>query len=122
MMQLIKNNRLPSEFSYPKAIYKLLELGLINFDVWYFMDEDSASKRLTGLEKRYPNRKLIPFARRGDCDDIACFEVGGGEKVNIIHDFAATGYEQREVFDSIWEWLKYVVDIMIDYEKMEEIE
>lgn len=61
-------------FTTLKALYKLLELELTNFDVWYFMDEDSASQKLKGLKGRYPNRILIPFARRGDCDDIACFE------------------------------------------------
>lgn len=119
MVQLIKDKNLPSDFKYPKALYKLIELKLTNFDVWYLMDEDSANQRMKGLEERYPDRRLIPFARRGDCDDLACFEVGKGEMVNIIHDFAAIGYEQREVFDTVWEWLRYAIEVMIEYEKME---
>lgn len=121
MLKLIKKNNLPEKFEYPEAIHKLLECNLINFDVWYFMDGIDAKLRLDGLRERYPNRNLIPFARRGDCDDIACFEVGQGEKVYVIHDFASNGYEQREQFDSIWDWLKYVINIMIDYEMMEGI-
>lgn len=121
-MQLLRDDERLDKFCYPKSMYKLLELGLVDFDVWYFMDEESAKKRLEGLRLRYPDRQLIPFARRGDCDDIACFEVGMGEQVYIIHDFSSIGYEQREIFNSVWEWLKYVIDIMIEYEKMEEIE
>lgn len=121
MLQLIDQKNLPEKFKYPDAIYKLIECNLINFDVWYFMDKYSARLRLDGLRQRYPNRNLIPFARRSDCDDIACFDVEQGGKVYVIHDFASNGYEQREEFDSIWEWLKYVIDIMIDYEMMEGI-
>lgn len=121
MLQLINQKDLPKKFTYPNSIYKLIECNLINFDVWYFMDKNSAKLRLDGLKQRYPSRNLIPFARRGDCDDIACFEVGKGEKVYVIHDFASNGYEQRAEFDSIWSWLKYVINIMIDYEIMEGI-
>jgi hypothetical protein len=121
MLKLIDQNDLPDKFEYPAAVYKLLECNLINFDVWYFMDEMNAKLRLDGLRERYPNRNLIPFARRGDCDDIACFEVGQEEKVYVIHDFATNGYEQREQFESVWDWLKYAINIMIDYEIMEGI-
>lgn len=120
MIQLLDEYERPNSFAYPQAIIKLLELNLTNFDVWYFMDKESAKIRLAGLQKRYPNRTLIPFARRGDCDDIACFEVGEGERVFVIHDFASKGYEQREVYENLWEWLKDVVNTMIEFEIMEE--
>ena len=74
------------------------------------------------LEKRYPERNLIPFARRGDCDDIACFEVGKGEQVYVIHDFASSGYEQRKIYENVWKWLEDVVETMIEFELMEETE
>ena len=74
------------------------------------------------LEKRYPERNLIPFARRGDCDDVACFEVGKGEQVYVIHDFASSGYEQRKIYENVWKWLEDVVDTMIEFELMEETE
>ena len=48
------------------------------------------------MKKRYPNRKLIPFAKRVDNDDTACFEIGKGSKVQLIHDFASEGFEQRK--------------------------
>ena len=66
-------------FQYPDSFIKAIELNLLDFDLWYIMDEEGCN-RLKGVTERYPNRKLIPFARRDDNDDIACFEVGKGEK------------------------------------------
>lgn len=120
MIQLLDEQQRPNNFVYPQAIAKLLELNLTNFDVWYFMDLESVKIRLAGLQKRYPDRQLVPFARRGDCDDIACFEVDKGDRVFVIHDYASKGYEQREIYENVWEWLKEVVNTMIEFEIMEE--
>lgn len=121
MIQLLDEQQRPNNFVYPQAIAKLLELNLTNFDVWYFMDLESVKIRLAGLQKRYPDRQLVPFARRGDCDDIACFEVDKGDRVFVIHDYASKGYEQREIYENVWEWLKEVVNTMIEFEIMETI-
>ena len=64
----------------------------------------------------------IPFAKRGDCDDTACFEIGKGNKVQLIHDFAAEGWEQRKEFNDFWEWVEYAVKCMIEYNKEDGIE
>ena len=123
MEYLLRAEEIPYGFQYPAGIYKLIELNLLNYDVWYFMDRESALERLKGVQERYPNRKLIPFARRDACDDIACFEVGSKElegRVFIIHDYASSGWEFREVWESIWEWVKYAVDIMVEFELIEE--
>ena len=61
--------------------------------------------------------KLIPFARRDDNDDIACFEVGKGQRIQIIHDFASEGYEQRGEYNSFGEWMKVMVDELIRNEE-----
>lgn len=120
MIQLLDEQQRPNNFVYPQAIAKLLELNLTNFDVWYFMDLESVKIRLAGLQKRYPDRQLVPFARRRDCDDIACFEVDKGDRFFVIHDYASKGYEQREIYENVWEWLKEVVNTMIEFEIMEE--
>ena len=80
------------------------------------MSKEQVRSRIKGLIQRYPDRRLIPFARRGDNDDIACFEVNKGEQVMIIHDFASIGYEQRECFDTFWEWFRYAIELMIEFE------
>ncbi|MBP3800972.1 MAG: hypothetical protein J6I85_02920 [Clostridia bacterium] len=102
-------NKIYADFAYPEAYYKILELNLTNFDYWYFIPDEDIEVRIEGMKKRYPNRKLVPFARRGDNDDVACFEIGKGETVQIIHDFASSGYEQREEYKNIWLWLKAAI-------------
>ena len=66
--------------------------------------------RVIIIQKNF--RELIPFARRDD-GDIACFEVGKGNKVQIIHDFAGAGYEQRKEYVCFWDWFKDAVAEMI---------
>ena len=82
-----------SDFEYPKSFEKIVELNLVDFDIWYLLDSDWAAKLYQGLQTRYPNRKLIPFAKRSDYDDTACFEIGKGDTVQLIHDFAGPGWE-----------------------------
>ncbi len=94
------------DFQYPRGYWKLKELNLTDFYFWYFIPENQLCNRINGLNDRYPKRKLIPFARRDDNDDIACFEIGKGEKVQIIHDYASQGYEQLKEYENIWLWVK----------------
>lgn len=107
-------------FVYPKPYDKLIELNLVDFDIWYLIESRQATRRYHDLEKRYPNRKLIPFARRDDNDDIACFEIGKGDKIQLIHDFAGEGYEQRGEFADLWEWVDFAAKEMIEYNRSEE--
>ena len=101
------------EFEYPYGYLKLKSLNLIDFDFWYFIPDNQLARRIMGLKTRYPNRKLVPFARRDDNDDIACFEVGKGEVVQIIHDFSAQGFEQRQEYENIWLWVKEALEELI---------
>lgn len=107
-------------FAYPKAFLKAIELNLVDFDIWYIMGKEQAALRLDGLRKRYPKRMLIPFARREDNDDIACFEVGEGGKVFVIHDYANVGWEHRKEYADYWSWFEDVIKDMIAYEREEE--
>lgn len=106
-------------FKFPDAFMKTVELNLIDFDVWYILDKESFFERYKGLKERYPTRMLIPFARRDDCDDVACFEVNKPDKVEIIHDFASVGFEQRKEYSNFWEWLKSAIDKMIEFNEEE---
>lgn len=112
-MELFDANSIYEEFEYPKSYLKAMELNLVDFEFWYLMSKEQVDTRINGLMKRYPDRKLIPFARRDDCDDIACFEVGKGLKVLIIHDFASKGYEQRGEYENFWDWMKVALDELI---------
>lgn len=97
-----------SFFSYPQSLKDLVSEGRVDFGVWYLMNDDETVRRFRGLQTRYPERTLYPFARRGDNDDIACFEDVDSTLVHIIHDFADIGWEQREVFPTIDAWLEYI--------------
>lgn len=92
-MEIFDIQKLYKNYNYPKEFLKIVQLNLVDFDMWYLMSKDDVEIRIKGLRNRYPERKLIPFARRDDCDDIACFEIGKGDKVEIIHDFSSSGYE-----------------------------
>ena len=52
----------------------------------------------------------------------SCFEIEKGNKVQLIHDFAAEGWEQRKEFNDFWEWVEYAVKCMIEYNKEDGIE
>jgi len=93
------------DFSYPKFFVEIIKMNFLDYGDWYLMNKNQILIRKEGLNDRYPNRKLIPFARRDDNDDIACFDLDCVEKVFIIHDFSSEGYESRGEFDNFKSWL-----------------
>ena len=99
-----------SFFSYPQSLKDLVSDGRVDFGVWYLMNDDETVRRFQGLQKRYPGRRLYPFARRDNNDDVACFEDDDNSLVHIIYDFADIGWEQKEVFSTIYAWLEYIGD------------
>lgn len=107
-------------YEYPESYKKLIDLGLVNFDIWFLMKKEQASSIYNGMQERYPKRKLIPFAKRADNDDTACFEIVKGSKVQLIHDFTTEGFEQRGEFDDLWEWVESAVKTMVEYNREEE--
>jgi hypothetical protein len=73
--------------------------------------------RSNGLKERYPDRKLVPFARRQDNDDVACWDLAkGGGTVTIIHDYASPGWEQRDEFSGFNDWLRRAIEDLIAFE------
>ena len=103
-------------FSYPKSFLKVNELNLVDYDYWYLMNKDQILTRREGLLKRFSKRNLVPFARRGDNDDIACFEIGHGERVFIVHDYADEGWERRQEFETFWNWFISAINELIGLE------
>ncbi|MCM1253454.1 MAG: hypothetical protein NC321_11585 [Clostridium sp.] len=112
-MELYNISAVYSDYTYPVEFVKMVELNLIDFEMWYFMSNEQVDIRIRGLRTRYPSRKLVPFARRDDNDDIACFEVGKGNSVQIIHDFASEGFEQRREYKCFWDWFRDAIEEMI---------
>jgi hypothetical protein len=57
---------------------------------------------------------LVPFARREDNDDVACWEPMS-PRVVVIHDFASPGFEDRGGFADFNGWLRQAVEDLIAF-------
>ncbi len=110
---LLNKIELPEWFDYPSDFLTVVDQGLVNFDPWIILTNERLRLRFEGIKERYPNRNLIPFARREDNDDLACFEKDN--RVVIIHDFASSGWEGGGNSIIFWDWLRMVIEDMIDY-------
>jgi len=95
---------------------RLLDQGLVDLMPWHIVVEAEMIRRHEGLEHRYPERELWPFARRQDRDDVACWDKNQPHAVVVIHDFASPGHEQRQRYASFWDWFRSVVEDMIEFE------
>lgn len=115
-MELLNENELPVGFLYPKEFLKIVDLNLVDITPWIVMEGNYLKSRFEGLKKRYPERVLVPFARRLDNDDLACWSENTKDAVFIIHDFAAQGWEQKQKYSDFWEWFRKAVDDMISHD------
>jgi len=113
-MELLNIKKYFPNFEYPKQLKKLAEFNLIDFDIWFLMDIEMCEVYTEGMAERFPSRHLAPFAKRGDCDDVACFEMEKPGKVVIVHDFCDPGWECREEYDSFWDWYRAANELMIE--------
>jgi hypothetical protein len=70
------------DFVTPRGYKWLLKRGLVGYydssalEPWYYLEHDE----VFNVADEWPwgpcEDRLVAFARRQDCDDIACFEVG----------------------------------------------
>ena len=102
-------------FNYPDALERLVALKLLNFDLWYLVSREQSVEIFKQMKMNCNRMGLIPFARRGDNEDIACFETGNDEKVVVFKNCEYLGYRPREVFDSVWDWFRDAIEIMIAF-------
>lgn len=115
-MHLLNKSDLPNGFEYPLEFAKIIKQGIVDLDPWVILDGDHLKDRFIGLKERYKRRTLIPFARRLEDDDLACWDTSMDAKVVIIHDFASEGWEERKIFDTFWDWFRSAVDDMIEHD------
>jgi hypothetical protein len=116
LFDLLSDKELPPGFNYPKAFQIHCRTGLTDLEPWHIFGGRPLRDAMAGLSQRYPTRMLIPFARRQDKDDIACWQVGSNEDVFIIHDFASPGWEERDRFPSFYDWLRRAVEDLIEFD------
>ena len=116
MIELINLTNLPEWFTYPDDFLNFVQSGTIDIGPWQILDGTWLLVRYEGLKKRFPDRYLIPFARRLDNDDVACWDKTNPASVCIVHDFCAPGWESREEFTSFSDWLSTAQNEAKDYE------
>lgn len=102
-------------FEYPEEFRELIDLDVTELGPWGFLSDGQLMFRFRGLRERYPERNLIPFAERWTMDDIACWEIGGGEKVFVVHEFSSPGFEQRASFHNIVDWLERATEELLEF-------
>ncbi len=111
---VLPQSELPSWVQYPLSFRRIVDQGLVRITPWHILTGEQALVHSQGLAQRYPARALFPFARRQDNDDVACWSKGNGEKVFVIHDFAAAGWEDEALFDDVWSWFRSAIEETIE--------
>lgn len=111
----LRTEDLDVDLRLPIGLDRLHEQGLLNLAPWHVMPRELALKRMRGLRQRYA-RKYVPFARRQDNDDLACFDPSVPDVVVVIHDFASEATEVRRQFPSFWDWFRMAIEDMITFE------
>jgi hypothetical protein len=103
----------------PKGYQEAKGLNLVNLHPWHCVSDQEFDYLFAGVNKRYQDRSMIPFARRADSDDVACFVIRDPEQaagqVIVVHDFASPGYEVVARMQTFWEWFRYAVNEMIEW-------
>lgn len=110
--------QLPDWFSYPGEYERIKDLNLVNLDPWFMLEGELLEHRIKGMQERYPGEDIVPFARRADNDDVACWaKEGGNDKVYLVHDYSDWGWKNRKIFNSFWDWFKQSIEDMIEHEQ-----
>ena len=114
-------------FTVPAGYQWLIAQDLVGFapnsklQPWYFLDTLSVMN-VTGKwpEVHYPKGNLIAFARRQDCDDLACFCVKDStvKTIVLIHAWTGEGFIVLAEFSSFWDWLKAGIDDISSWVEM----
>jgi hypothetical protein len=103
----------------PKGYQVAKDLNLVNLRPWHFVSDSEFDGLFEVVNKHYSVRTVIPFARRSDSDDVACFVSRDPEQeagqIIIIHDFASPGYEVVARMKNFWDWFRQVVNDMIEW-------
>lgn len=118
MADLLTAAELPEGFQYPRNLGRAIDVGLTDLDIWWIIEGDTLRNLFATLRRMYPARKLIPFARRQDNDDVACFDLDSGS-ISIIHAYASPGWEQRgegSVFATFDDWLRQAIEDFIAFD------
>jgi hypothetical protein len=84
---------------------------LSDIEPWWWLapHKESAIYWIETLREQFPERVLVPFAKHGGSDDVACFDgsdTSDEPRVLYIHAFCSPGWELRGEVGSFKEWLR----------------
>ncbi len=112
---LFEDRKPRSGFKFPTEYARLLESGFPEIEPWFWLAPYPKSSKFWDetLMKQFPARKLIPFAKDGGSDNLACFdeECQDEKCVRIIHSYCDPGYEVRSELMSFEEWLSSQLEL-----------
>lgn len=104
-------------FNYPAPFMRMVNLGIYDLEPWYLLEGEFLITVYNDLRKLYPTRRLIPFYRRQDKDDLVCWDVNlSNTKVFRIHIGASPGWEERGSYNSVYDWLKTAIEDFIEFD------
>lgn len=116
MANLLGPTDLPPGFTYPREFVRVVELGLTDLEPWLILEGQDLANRNAGIRGRYPSRTLVPFARRVDSDDVACWDIDRAGRVVIIDDFDTPGWESVSELPDFNAWLRRALEDLIEFE------
>ena len=115
MADLLTIDDLPDGFEYPSEFIRVVELGLTDLEPWWIIEGDLLRNGARLLASAYPDRRLVPFAKRQDNDDVACWDLFVGD-VAVVHMGASPGWEQRGArFPDFNAWLRQAIEDLIEH-------
>lgn len=108
---MFEDHSLPSDFRFPQSYLDLLGGELPDIEPWWWLapHRESATYWVETLRKQFPERVLVPFAKHGGSDDVACFDgssISDDPRVLYIHAFCSPGWELRGDASNFAEWLR----------------
>jgi hypothetical protein len=111
---LLTLEELPTGFDYPPEFVRVVGLGLTDLEPWWIIEGKLLRDFMKLLASAYPRRRLVPFAKRQDRDDVACWDLAKGD-VAIVHVGASPGWEQHARFADFYGWLRQAVEDLIEH-------
>jgi hypothetical protein len=105
-------------FEFPMGYQWLLDQGVAGckpfsqLQPWYYLPKEECFW-VSDVWNNVIDRRLFAYARRQDCDDIACFSVsedGDVLGVVLIHGWTDNGFDICKEYPEFWDWLKDVIN------------
>lgn len=109
---LFTTEPLPDGFEYPQSFLQFIKSEPFpDLEPWWFLHKFAGTSEawLKTVRQQYPERKLVPFAKVGHTDDVACFDASAPSNdpiVHYVHTYASPGWEGRGCVVNFDAWLK----------------